>query len=446
MSLRNKLRSQILKLVLSGKVQDIRRTFAERRRKLSGKAHVVAVYLELDDPYSYLLAIYLPELAAAYDIELRYYLAQSNSDEAFRPRTDMLAVYAEQDCVRLAVELGVPFLDRGKAPPVEYRRALIEALALEHSSGGFDEDLLEALTLYWRGDTEGVARRVAGIELTGKGDGLLQQNAQRLREAGHYNCAMLNYEGEWYWGIDRLHYLMSRLDDLGARRDDVSIARLASIQQTMKVSLPVARPSGARDLPPLELFMSFRSPYSYLCLPRAFELCDAFGLDLHVRPVLPMVMRGMQVPKQKIMYIALDTAREAQHLDMPYGKFADPVGRGVERCMAVFGYAQQEKREREFLLHVTEAIWAKGIDVATDEGMRMVTGRCGLFWPDVAAVMETDDWRAVAEDNRESMMDLGCWGVPTLRLGEQVVWGQDRVWLLARHIEEQCDTGEGILI
>ena len=44
------------------------------------------------------------------------------------------------------------------------------------------------------------------------------------------------------------------------------------------------------------------------------------------------------------------------------------------------------------------------------------------------------------------MEEAGSWGVPTLRLGDFVAWGQDRDWLLVRHIEELCDTGEGILI
>ena len=114
--------------------------------------------------------------------------------------------------------------------------------------------------------------------------------------------------------------------------------------------------------------------------------------------------------------------------------------------MAVFCYAKSERREREFLLHAGEGIWAKRIDVATDKGMRKITHRCGLFWPDVVAAIGSDDWRQMAEENREAMMETGCWGVPTLRLGDYVVWGQDRLWLLARHVEELCDTGEGILV
>ena len=179
---------------------------------------------------------------------------------------------------------------------------------------------------------------------------------------------------------------------------------------------------------------------------RIFAIADAFGLQLKLRPVLPMVMRGMQVPKSKLVYIAEDTSREARRLDIPFGKFADPLGNGVERCLAVFFYAQSEKRERDFLLSAGEAIWARGIDVATDKGMRKVTGRSGLFWPDVVAAMEDDAWRTVVEENGQSMLDAGSWGVPTIRLGDFVVWGQDRDWLLVRHIEELCDTGDGILI
>jgi 2-hydroxychromene-2-carboxylate isomerase len=446
MSIRNKLRSKLVSLLVSEKTQTLKRSLAESGRKLGRRAHIVSVFLELDDPYSYLLAHYLPDLAAAYDIELRYYLTQSCTDTAHRPEPEMLAVYADQDCARLAAELGVPFLDKGAAPAVEHRRALIDTLAASIGTPDFGSELLAAIASYWRGDSEGVARRLSGAGITGEGDAMLAENQKRLQELGHYNSATLHYAGEWYWGVDRLHYLLERLDALGARHESAPIARLASIRQVMQTTLPVAPPGAARDLPSLELFYSFRSPYSYLCLQRVFAIADAFKLQLVVRPVLPMVMRGMQVPQRKLAYIAKDTSREARRLDIPYGRFADPVGVGVERCLAVFFYAQGERRERDFLLQAGEAIWSRAIDVATDKGMRKVTGRCGLFWPDVLTAMEDESWRQNVEENRESMFDSGSWGVPTIRLGDYVVWGQDRDWLLARHIEELCDTGEGILI
>jgi 2-hydroxychromene-2-carboxylate isomerase len=445
-TIRRKLRSRLVNYLFSEKAQSAKRSLAEKRRRLTRRPHEVAVFLELDDPYSYLLAQYLPSLARSYDVKLRYFLAQARSDEGHRPRADMLAVYAEQDCQRLAAELGVPFLDKGRAPPVEHRRALISYLAANSESPGFDDELLESISLYWRGDSEGAARRASGVEPSAESAQLLVRNEQRLAELGHYNCATLYYEGEWYWGVDRLHYLTERLDALDARHDSAASAKLASIRQVMQMSLPVTPPSTARELPPLELLFSFRSPYSYLCLDRVFAIADAFKLRLILRPVWPMVMRGMQIPRSKLQYIAEDTSREARRLEIPFGKFADPVGKGAERCLAVFFYAQSERRERDFLMNAGEAIWARGIDVATDKGMRKVTGRTGLFWPDVVAAMEGNSWRAQVDENVESMTESGMWGVPVMRLGDFVVWGQDRDWLLVRHIEELCDTGDGILI
>jgi len=445
LSIRNKLRSKLINVLVGEKTQSAKRSLAETRRKISGRTHVVSAFLELDDPYSYLLAHYLPNLVAAYDIEVRYYLVQSCNDETYRPEPEMLAVYADEDCARLASELGVPFLDKGAAPPVEHRRALIDYLAALRDQPEFGKELLDAITAYWRGDSLEVERRVQD-DTSAAGEALLVENQQRLLDLGHYNSATLHYGGEWYWGVDRLSYLTERLEALGVRRHGADTARLASIRQAMQTALPIAPPSAAQELPPLELFFSFRSPYSYLCFERVFRIADSFRLKLNLRPVLPMVMRGMQVPREKIAYIATDTSREARRLGIPFGHIADPVGKGVERCLAVFYYAESEKRERDFLIQTGQAIWSRATDVASDAGMRKVAGQCGLFWPDVLAAMEDDTWRAKVEENREAMFDSGCWGVPTIRLGDFVVWGQDRDWLLARHIEELCDTGEGIIV
>ena len=420
------------------------RSIRELRRKLTGSKHVVSAFLQLDDPYSYLLAYYLPELAANYDIELRVYMSQARGD-AYQPAPDMLAEYAAMDAQRVAVELGIPFLDRGVSPPVEHRRGLLDELAAHADSPDFVGEFQGVLEAYWRGDTEAAARRSdAGV--AGSADLHITASQELQEKLGHYNSAMLHYGGEWFWGVDRLHYLIDRLVELGAAKEESGSAKLASLRQAMQVSLPVKPPTAARELPPLELFHSIRSPYSYLFLQRAYRIADAFGLELKLRPVLPMVMRGMQVPHSKLLYIMRDAIREAERLGIPFGKVADPVGAATERCLAVFLYAESEHKGRDFLLNAGTAIWSEAVDAATDKGMRKVTGRTGLFWPEVLDAMGSDEWRLPIEANRESMMESGSWGVPTARLGDDVFWGQDRDWLLVRHIEELCDTGDGILV
>ena len=343
MTLKAKLRSHLVTILFGRKFRTCRRRWAELRRKLSGNRHTVHVFLALDDPYSYLLSAYLPSLGDTYDIDLKIHLTEAVTG-GFRPEADMLARYAVQDCQLLASELGIPFLDRGDAPPVEQQRALIDALADRERIDSYDDDVLQALTYYWRADIDGVAKIAGKPGADGQGDALLRRNEALLARLGHYNAATMYYAGEWYWGADRLHYLTDRLDEMGLRRDDAPGLKVASVRQISQLSLPVSPPSSAKELPPLELFFSFRSPYSYLALQRVYEIADAFGLDLIVRPVLPMVMRGMQVPKSKMLYIAADTSREADRLSIAFGQFADPIGPGVERCLATYFYAVGEKK------------------------------------------------------------------------------------------------------
>jgi 2-hydroxychromene-2-carboxylate isomerase len=442
MKLESKLRSLLLKAIFNPVVIKAKHWLIEKRRQLSGKRHVVSVFLQIDDPYSYVLSHYLPRLAADYDIDLRLHLSQAKGDE-YQPAPEMAAEYAVADCVRLASELGIPFLDKGNFPPTEHRAGLSNAVASAVGTDAFNHELYQALTVFWRGDS------AAAAEISRTTDTAISvvAESQRLqKKLGHYSSAMLHHGGVWYWGVDRLHYLMQRLDELGVANTESPHPMLASIRQAMTVSLPVKPPAAAKELPPIEYFHSFRSPYSYLGLRRTFEIADAFGIEVKVRPVLPMVMRGMKVPKPKLMYIIKDTFREAIRRNVKFGKIADPAGAGAERCLAAFAYAESEHRARDFLLNAGAAIWAEAIDVATDKGMRRVTGRSGLFWPGIKEAMKSEAWRETVEANRESMMQSGSWGVPTVRMGDFLAWGQDRDWMLVRHLEELCDTGDGIIV
>ena len=445
--MKRKLLSLYVQVILDQRFITLRRSLTELRRKLTFKKRVVSVFLQLDDPYSYLLSYYLEHVITRYKkVEFRFYLCQALSGD-YMPQPGMLADYAMADCAALANEFGVPFLDVGSTPAVEYRRALLDFLGEEHDEKDFPETFIKALSAYWRGDPEGVARIVgrAQAELS-ETNVLIGQNQLLLRKMGHYNCATMHYAGEWYWGVDRLHYLIERFDQQGLNRFKEPIPELASLQQAMQLKVPVTQPVKAASLPPLEMYYSFRSPYAYLALARTYEIADAFGLKLEVKPVLPMVMRGLKVPKAKLLYIVKDANREAERLEVPFGNVADSVGEGAERCIAAFYYAKSEGRERDYLLAAGQAIFAGAIDVATDEGMEIVADRSGLFWPDLKEALEKEEWRAWARENRDALTEAGLWGVPSFLIGDVVIWGQDRDWLLARKIEDMCHDGEGIIV
>jgi len=234
MSLDRKLRSKMLTLMFDSRVIKSKRRWVETRRRLSGKRHVVSVFLQIDDPYSYILSHYLPSLAKHYDIELRLYLSQALGED-YQPEPALLAEYAIADCTRLAQELGVPFLDKASLPPTEHRVGLSDAVAALAGTDRFDDELRQSLEVFWRGDTAAALR----LQQTGNSGGTdretIRESQKLLRKLGHYNSAMLHYGGEWYWGVDRLHYLTRRLDELGLAVSDSPDPLLESIKQAMRV-------------------------------------------------------------------------------------------------------------------------------------------------------------------------------------------------------------------
>src|SRR5690242_17744777 len=99
-----------------------------------------------------------------------------------------------------------------------------------------------------------------------------------------------------------------------------------------------------KAVPVVEYFFSFRSPYSYLSAPRAFALAERYPVKLVYRGVRPMAMRGQPLPRAKQFYILRDAKREADHLQMPFGRMHDPLGDGVWRCLTVAEYAMEQGR------------------------------------------------------------------------------------------------------
>jgi 2-hydroxychromene-2-carboxylate isomerase len=260
---------------------------------------------------------------------------------------------------------------------------------------------------------------------------LAAADAER-RRLGHYLGATFHYAGEWYWGLDRLHHLERRLQDLGAQRRGVTGAMFApdaDLSETIVL----------RDPPPIDFFFSLRSPYSAIVAPRVLALGRHTGAPVRLRYVLPMVMRGLPVPREKRTYIIRDTAREARDRGIAFGRLTDPVGRPTERGLALMPLAEREGRGPAYLLSFMHGVWAEGLDAGSDRGLRRIAERAGLDWSAARDAIGDETWRTVADANRREMLGLGLWGVPSFRVRDTAVWGQDRLWAIERALLAPSD-------
>jgi 2-hydroxychromene-2-carboxylate isomerase len=400
------------------------RAKAERARRSRGEPHRVHYFHQVDDPYSTLVAACLPALVQRYDIDLVPHVVGPPSDHAAPDRARLVA-YSRKDAQLLAAHHGLDFHDAGAQPPppaVEQRTRMLVASV---DQGRFVDVAGPISATLWAGAAQGAHRGPpaatlpeAGAEQTAAHLAAAQTLRQRL---GHYLGATLFYGGEWYWGIDRLHHLEQRLQDLGAQRPGVSGLMFAPDPD---LSEPVA----LADPPAIDFFFSFRSPYSAIAAPRVFELGRLTGAGVRLRYLLPMVMRGLAVPREKRAYISLDAAREAFVRHVPFGRVNDPVGRPVERGLSLMPLAERAGKGQAYVLSFMRGVWAEGLDAGSNRGLRRIVERAGLSWVDAQAAMKDEAWRQTAEANRVELSSLGLWGVPSFHARDTAVWGQDRLW------------------
>ena len=224
---------------------------------------------------------------------------------------------------------------------------------------------------------------------------------------------MFHYAGEWYWGVDRLQHLERRLQSLGALRPGANAAPIAPHSTCEVEFTPVSH-----ERVTLEFYPSLRSPYSYIAMQRVFELARRYPIDLVLRPVLPMVMRGLPVPLAKRLYITLDTKREADDLGVPFGRVCDPVGRPVERCFSLYPWACTQGRGAELLHAFTRAAFAEGVDTGSDRGLRRVVERAGLSWNEARTHLDARRLARRARAQSQAALragSVGCSELPDRR-------------------------------
>ena len=216
----------------------------------------------------------------------------------------------------------------------------------------------------------------------------------------------------------------------------------------------------------VDLFWSFRSPYSYLATPRLVELAERYDLKIHVRPVYPLAVRFGEFFDRAhplwIPYLMRDTMRIAEMLNLPYRwprpdpVQIDPSTRKatvhqpyIHRLTRLGCAAAEAGHGLTFLDQVSSLIWSGAVD-NWDQGGHLANAaaRAGTDLAVLDQKIRTDQTRyeAVIEQNQKAHQAAGHWGVPTTVFEGEPFFGQDRldvlVWRLKQHgLRERAGTG-----
>jgi 2-hydroxychromene-2-carboxylate isomerase len=206
----------------------------------------------------------------------------------------------------------------------------------------------------------------------------------------------------------------------------------------------------------VDLFWSFRSPYSYLALRKTRQLMETYDVSVSVRPVYPLAIRDPDFFKRinplLPHYVSLDSRRVAERDGIPF-RFPrpDPVSQDmrslevaetqphIRRLTRLGAAAQEAGRAFQFVDEVSQVIWDGTVD-GWDQGdhLAQAAKRAGidLVALETAISDNPDPFDELIKTNESDLAAAGHWGVPTFVFKGEPFFGQDRIDLLLWRLEQ----------
>ena len=451
MKLKTRIRSRLMRIMISPTRRRLAHFRGAVRRRLSGSKPVIHYFHQVDDPYSHLAVQKLALLKAHYTrVRFCHHLV-SGPDKAYQGDHDRYYPWTLRDARSIArfynTELPETVDRILPANILAAQNILARVTGEDTSHNSFSAEAVRLGNSLWQGHPI-IGGDHAGDGAT-KGEAACNRGDQLQAKLGHYQGAMFYFEGEWYWGLDRLYHLEHRLHAMGLA-PDTGAASPSPLMPQAEPSLCVPRPaaesatgSNAADIT-LEYFPSLRSPYTAISYDRTMNLVQRSGVTLVIKPVMPMMMRGVPAPTAKQQYIITDANREAEAAGVPFGPMVDPFGEPVKRAFSLYPYLRSINKDAAYLGDYLRAAWSQAVDITTDKGLASVVEGVGVPWSDAKDHLGDSTWEGELDANVNEMLDAGLWGVPSFRVtGGNIsepfsCWGQDRLWRVETEISRRA--------
>ncbi len=207
----------------------------------------------------------------------------------------------------------------------------------------------------------------------------------------------------------------------------------------------------------VDLYWSFRSPYSYLVTGRAVRLAEEYDVEIALRIVYPLAVRLPDyyagLPPQRRAYFRIDPERVGEFLGVPYAApdpdplVIDPQTRRpalaqphIRRLSHLGIEAVRRGRGLAFVDEISKLIWSGAVR-GWDRGRHLgeAARRAGLQLEDMDAAVAAGsaECEAALERNGHDLDAAGHWGVPLFVVDGEPFFGQDRFDMVLWRLQQK---------
>ena len=184
----------------------------------------------------------------------------------------------------------------------------------------------------------------------------------------------------------------------------------------------------------VEFFFDFGSPASYLAWTQLPDLCARHGAELRFRPMLlggVFQATGNASPATvpaKGAYTFTDFDRFARRYGVPLKRNPHFPINTLALMRAVTGMQMREPaRFLDFTRTVFESIWLHALNMNDPAVVAQVLQQAG-YAPDAVLALSADPQvKAQLKAVTDEAVARGVFGAPTMFVGDQMFWGQDRL-------------------
>ena len=207
----------------------------------------------------------------------------------------------------------------------------------------------------------------------------------------------------------------------------------------------------------IDLYFSYRSPYSYLILPRMLRLKEKYDIEINFKVVYPIAIRMPEWFEGKnfftfFFFKMIDMRLQAKKLGIPFTTKLKPdpirqnimTGKISSHQPYIFDIchlgqmAQMKGVGMEFAFEVSSLIFGGVENWNTDENLSEAAKKVGLDLNQLRESVNVHEQEIIGQikQNQVDQLNAGHHGVPLTVIGDKHFFGQDQFDKIMKTLKE----------
>ncbi len=190
----------------------------------------------------------------------------------------------------------------------------------------------------------------------------------------------------------------------------------------------------------IDFYFDLISPFSYFAQHRLPDLGMRYGYGICYHPVdlkALKLLAGNTAPATreipiKLAYARVDQKRWAARYRVPV-KPPQEYASGLLNKGALF--ASEPEDARRYVTLAFHKVWGEGGPMTTEALLRSIASEMGWNFPAFETFIRSTEADERYTRSTRSAHERGVFGVPTMMIGDDLWWGNDRLDFLSEHLD-----------